>query len=388
MVDNGQVDFGASWQPPPPAPVDVVVGETPVMPQLDDQATLLSHDPRSAIDAARKRHAAKASAGQTEETQAAEMGDADPAKEGRTASGATIVWRPNPIRPARESTPAAPNQDARAGTPATTRGGEPEHFTTVPKRVAGVDLPLAKAPLIAPPVAGAAQDLPEDPRRLSLERLRERQSRSGVLPAPPRRNPRLARTRDHVDQAFDDRAEHTRSWRGGRGRSARTVQVVDEADERNWGEVDPDAYEVASTAMETGLEPAIDSVLFEHEIDAPGAEDDFALALAGGFDDDYDIGDTAVRVAPDVPRMCRTCRDFRPADSGERGWCNNNWAFSHRRMVDADELPCESSLGCWWLPHDDVWLSTADAAAHGEPTPLVDLWLNRRDAAVRRRDGS
>jgi len=88
--------------------------------------------------------------------------------------------------------------------------------------------------------------------------------------------------------------------------------------------------------------------------------------------------ETSVEVAPMIPRMCRTCRDFRPADNGGRGWCTNKWAFSHRRMVDEDELPCETSLGCWWLPHDEVWLAEADAAAHTEPTPLVDHWLERR----------
>jgi len=73
--------------------------------------------------------------------------------------------------------------------------------------------------------------------------------------------------------------------------------------------------------------------------------------------------------------MCQTCRDFRPADTGGRGWCTNKWAFSHRRMVDADELPCETSVGCWWLPSDDVWMATADVSSHGQPTPLVDHWL-------------
>jgi hypothetical protein len=80
----------------------------------------------------------------------------------------------------------------------------------------------------------------------------------------------------------------------------------------------------------------------------------------------------------DVPCVCRTCRDFRPAESGDRGWCNNKWAFNHRRMVDADERPCDSSVGCWWLPHDDVWLASSDISAHGQPTPLLDLWLGQR----------
>jgi hypothetical protein len=89
-------------------------------------------------------------------------------------------------------------------------------------------------------------------------------------------------------------------------------------------------------------------------------------------------------LSPNIPRMCRTCRDFRPADSGERGWCTNRWAFTHRRMVDDDELPCETSLGCWWLPHDETWLAAADISSHGQATPLVDRWLGDRAPVPRR----
>lgn len=77
-----------------------------------------------------------------------------------------------------------------------------------------------------------------------------------------------------------------------------------------------------------------------------------------------------------LPRICRTCRDFRPAETGERGWCANQWAFSHRRVVAADEqTPCESVLGDWWLPADEVWSDAADVSSHGQPTPLLDAWL-------------
>lgn len=87
--------------------------------------------------------------------------------------------------------------------------------------------------------------------------------------------------------------------------------------------------------------------------------------------------DMRIQVAPDVPRACRTCRSFRWAEGGERGWCTNEWAFAHRRMVNADDLPCESSIGCWWLPADDVWLPEDDLAALAQPTPLVDRLLGR-----------
>src|SRR5690606_6004905 len=85
----------------------------------------------------------------------------------------------------------------------------------------------------------------------------------------------------------------------------------------------------------------------------------------------------------EIPRMCKTCRDFRPAESGDRGWCTNKWAFNHRRMVDADELPCETSIGGWWLPHDDTWLSALDVSAHSQPTPFFDQWIAQRQVAER-----
>jgi hypothetical protein len=46
-------------------------------------------------------------------------------------------------------------------------------------------------------------------------------------------------------------------------------------------------------------------------------------------------------------------------------------------MVNSDELPCETTVGVWWLPKDDVWLATADLTGHSQPTPLVDLWLGK-----------
>ncbi|HEX5167193.1 MAG TPA: hypothetical protein VFV93_17435 [Thermomicrobiales bacterium] len=73
-----------------------------------------------------------------------------------------------------------------------------------------------------------------------------------------------------------------------------------------------------------------------------------------------------------VRRCCATCRDFKQIGDGRTGWCNNPYAFKERRMVQSDELACRSSLGVWWLPHDDLWLEYADTTHHGRPTPLLD----------------
>jgi hypothetical protein len=94
----------------------------------------------------------------------------------------------------------------------------------------------------------------------------------------------------------------------------------------------------------------------------------------------FDEGLEQLEFLPDVPRCCRTCREYRPSDSGERGWCTSAWAFQHRRMVGADELPCASAIGIWWLPRDDLWLDDLDVD-HGRPTPLVDAMIARRYGA-------
>lgn len=86
-----------------------------------------------------------------------------------------------------------------------------------------------------------------------------------------------------------------------------------------------------------------------------------------------------------VPRVCLTCRDFRPAESGTRGWCTNDWAFSHRTMVEADSRPCQTTIGSWWLPHEAIWLDPVDVQGHGHPTPLLDTYLGEPKERVSRR---
>jgi hypothetical protein len=91
--------------------------------------------------------------------------------------------------------------------------------------------------------------------------------------------------------------------------------------------------------------------------------------------------DPTPRWATNLPRLCRTCRSFRPADSDERGWCTNSWAFKHQRMVDADTLACGSILGDWWTAHDGIWQRSSDVSRHALETPLLDRLLENRYAS-------
>jgi hypothetical protein len=87
----------------------------------------------------------------------------------------------------------------------------------------------------------------------------------------------------------------------------------------------------------------------------------------------------------DLPRVCRVCRDFRPATEGQRGWCANAWAFTHRQLVQEDDVaPCHSAIGDWWVPVDDVWLVAADVSSHGRATPLLDRMIGAESGQRRR----
>jgi hypothetical protein len=85
--------------------------------------------------------------------------------------------------------------------------------------------------------------------------------------------------------------------------------------------------------------------------------------------------DMRIEISPDIPRKCATCRDFRPSENGQRGWCTNDWAFSHKQLVNADDLPCDSTIGCWWLPALEEWDRDEFLAQLNRRTPRTDRLL-------------
>lgn len=92
----------------------------------------------------------------------------------------------------------------------------------------------------------------------------------------------------------------------------------------------------------------------------------------------------------DLPKICRTCRDFRPSLEGETGWCANRWAFNKalgepQQLVHEYEVsPCASPIGNWWAPVDDVWLVAADVSHHSRPTPLMERYLPAKTVEKKR----
>ena len=63
----------------------------------------------------------------------------------------------------------------------------------------------------------------------------------------------------------------------------------------------------------------------------------------------------------------------------------NAWAFTQQTLVHEDQqAPCESAIGNWWAPVDDVWFVAADVSSHGRATPLLDRLIAQERADKRR----
>ena len=137
--------------------------------------------------------------------------------------------------------------------------------------------------------------------------------------------------------------------------------VEDATEEPVWSRLDTPHFRVGEDVDE----PAVSQVA---DAGGVGPNPSSVFSFAGGS--------LLSVLASGVPRVCQTCRSYRPGDGGERGWCANRWAFTHRRLVEPEDAqPCETSIGSWWLPADDVCLAAADISTHGQPTPNLDRWL-------------
>ncbi len=398
----------AEADPPSAIPEDVVVGQTPVMratdrttddEEADERSALLGQDTRSAIKRARERHRAKLTP-RTRPMERAASGD-DPRPEGDEMSSTDVAGV--------ESSRSADMFASFAGESSQTRQESPVELEAAAEEASedsDLTLPFNLA-RVATPIAGEDpfESVPE--RRPDVELPRARQT--------PQR-PRVPAEGDHAD------------WRRRESEAIRVVESpripsrpVPVRAAVSWaGKLRDDSDYLpglAATEADTSPEPLISSYDLaldrarrarvaattiapcgggDDQSEAPVASSDGAktqdrapvsqddqmpmIGVAGLDEVDDDELDMTVQIAPEVRRACRTCRDFRPAEGGGRGWCTNKFAFSHRRMVTGEGVPCQTSLGCWWLPHDDVWLAKADIAAHSHPTPLFDAWQAEEDA--------
>lgn len=297
--------------------------------------------------------------------------------------------------------PIQPNEMDRSNPKIAIYPGDDDRFSSVPRPVDGVALPkrsprertsVIRATVYEDDIVAEhvqSQEIDDEPPGREVLAVR--------TPVPPSPTDRLIATQPAQDlQAFDDESSmasddgdflseqdfapvpRPRLRAGGLFRARRRHHAAAPEPEfvtESWDEPElvAEATPAAAPIFDAPAPVRPESTLSLHSLVDETADD-----LESESDDfELDLVQWPV-LWNDVPRVCRTCRDFRPAESGDRGWCNNKWAFNHRRMVDADERPCDSSVGCWWLPHDDVWLASSDISAHGQPTPLLDLWLGQR----------
>jgi hypothetical protein len=73
-------------------------------------------------------------------------------------------------------------------------------------------------------------------------------------------------------------------------------------------------------------------------------------------------------------KRCANCRDFQAAESGDRGWCRNRFAFPTPQLVGPNDLACLSCIGTWWAANDQWWLAKG-ATPQVASTPLADALL-------------
>lgn len=185
--------------------------------------------------------------------------------------------------------------------------------------------------------------------------------RSPIALARKQTSPRDRSTPDHVHIEAPDRLDHDRastSWASGfRG-------AHNDAEGANVQRLAPE--DLLDYPEDAWYEPE-----FDHTFDVRDAIAETAELL-----------DMTIEIAPETPRACATCRSYRESEQGERGWCTNNWAFTHRQMVNATDLACQATIGCWWLPADEeVWLT--DAEPERGATPRVDRLIAHLDPLKR-----
>jgi len=84
-------------------------------------------------------------------------------------------------------------------------------------------------------------------------------------------------------------------------------------------------------------------------------------------------------------KRCANCRDFQVAESGDRGWCRNRFAFPTPQLVGPNDLACLSCIGTWWAANDQWWLAKAAMTQHMATTPLADALLEEMQAEEKRR---
>ncbi len=403
---------------------DVVIGEARLVAQAEPDWTweraeapaTREVDTRAAIIKAREVYRDRART--TRPTELAETESLDPARSLRPdvspTADALLPDEPDPATDVSSAdhgvlSPATSTSWAAPSRPRDLRAESDDEFDVVPERVPNFDLPrvqsndrLGRRPSTGGPSSEPATGPGAPPRRgegnpAGLERVAAELSRHYAQPRAAERRGRtdtlpardLLRDQMHRETVMGARSNDLQSFGpepAGRAAGGETegftggepaafgfdppLPIQETAERNDWYDQEapgrPDDPGGADEDERVGDEHPIDEVALL----APVQLSAVVPTPSDGWNEPIDVG---VATWPQLPRICRTCRDFRPAEGGDRGWCANEWAFTHRRVVDPeDAMPCETSLGTWWLPFDEVWLAAADVSGHGQPTPILD----------------
>ncbi len=84
-------------------------------------------------------------------------------------------------------------------------------------------------------------------------------------------------------------------------------------------------------------------------------------------------------------KRCANCRHFQLAESGDRGWCRNRFAFPTPQLVGPNDLACLTGIGTWWAANDQWWLAKAGLPVQAAPTPLADALHEEMQETEKRR---
>lgn len=404
---------------------DVLIGEARLVAEAepdwtwerDDAAATREVDTRAAIIKAREAYRERART--TRPNELAETDVLDPA-EATPTTGSPLDVGPTTDPPERATGVqpeesefhgfgVEPSRNVESQSEEGWRGSD-EGFDVVPERVPDYDLPRTRSvdrlrrrtsvgaprrqpPGGPPPLPGRTGVDPGGVERVAAELSRRYgEPRTAVRPewvaARPAEDGPSDRFPDELSvvgqtndvRSFDGEPDRTAREEVGEGHDGgrRTASACDppptpirEVAERDeWS--DHEAARLPDDRWDTDGEEGVgDPRPNDEVVDPPSVWSAAVEPVApAGRDEPIELG---VKVWSGLPRICRTCRDFRPAEGGGRGWCANEWAFTHRRVVDpAEAMPCETTLGSWWLPVDEVWLAAADVSEHGQPTPILD----------------
>jgi hypothetical protein len=416
----------------PSSPEDIVVGEGPSMMGPPNRPSLIELQPRNAILKAREQYRARLAA----ESRGDDVAPLPPTSDMPVPQEPSSGFRLTPLdtwthvpptesrvrMPIRNEVPPVQTSELRNDFPElVTKPSDEAVYSSVPQPVPGIVLPRLRQSEHSQPIGVAgAHDVPdheifpepsfergaEQPADFTITALQPVEERAESVPAVEEE------AQDYI--AFDPAVDEgdtqwlpyppRRTRRPLFGRKRRLFIQDQQEQARAYEEIAPayemPAYEVDEPILEPLPEPparrprdtrrddiAAIAETPSRQVAVRVPESVMLPDVVALNNDEFDEPMPVVMRDPSIPRICETCRDFRPGEKQGRGRCMNSRAFAETTVVSPSVLACSSSFGDWWSRADSFWLNDADISLHGQPTPLVDAWLARKVESATEKSG-